>query len=205
MVIESLSTEYDVGRHRRGRDQVGPGRGRWRRGDGGGGGYPDRAATLEHSPRGAKGRPGRGAPRAAEWEPADRSAHKSASRGEKSVPVVHGDTRTPVGRDKRATDKRATDKRATDKRATDKRGAVDSFPPRDGKRPPKFKEAAQSAPGRRGRGQDIGEVARIYLGVGRLAGIRADLVGAIANEAGISSQEIGAIEIADRFSLVESS
>jgi ATP-dependent RNA helicase DeaD len=36
-----------------------------------------------------------------------------------------------------------------------------------------------------------------------MAGIRpADLVGAIANEAQISSREIGPIEIADRFSLV---
>jgi ATP-dependent RNA helicase DeaD len=31
----------------------------------------------------------------------------------------------------------------------------------------------------------------------------ADLVGAIANEAGIDSREIGAIEITDKFSLVE--
>ena len=49
-----------------------------------------------------------------------------------------------------------------------------------------------------------GQVARIYVGVGRLGGIRpGDLVGAIANEAHISSAAIGAIEIADRFSLVE--
>jgi ATP-dependent RNA helicase DeaD len=40
--------------------------------------------------------------------------------------------------------------------------------------------------------------------MGRSAGIRpADLVGAIANEAGVSGREVGAIEIADRFSLVE--
>ena len=45
---------------------------------------------------------------------------------------------------------------------------------------------------------------RIYIGAGRKAGVRPnDLVGAIANEAGISSREIGAIEIADGFSLVE--
>jgi ATP-dependent RNA helicase DeaD len=31
----------------------------------------------------------------------------------------------------------------------------------------------------------------------------ADLVGAIANEAGVDSRAIGAIDIADRFSLVE--
>jgi ATP-dependent RNA helicase DeaD len=45
---------------------------------------------------------------------------------------------------------------------------------------------------------------RIFVGAGRSAGLRpADLVGAIANEAGVSSREIGAIEIEERFSLVE--
>ena len=45
---------------------------------------------------------------------------------------------------------------------------------------------------------------RLFIGAGRREGIRpADLVGAIANEAGISSRDLGAIEIADRFSLVE--
>jgi ATP-dependent RNA helicase DeaD len=47
-------------------------------------------------------------------------------------------------------------------------------------------------------------VVRVYVGIGRTGGIRpADLVGAIANEARMSSADIGAIEIADRFSLVE--
>lgn len=45
---------------------------------------------------------------------------------------------------------------------------------------------------------------RIYIGAGRDAGIRAgDLVGAIANEAGIHSKVIGAIQIEDRFSTVD--
>jgi len=45
---------------------------------------------------------------------------------------------------------------------------------------------------------------RLFVGAGRRAGIRpADLVGAIANEAGISSKDIGGIEIAEAFSLVE--
>jgi ATP-dependent RNA helicase DeaD len=45
---------------------------------------------------------------------------------------------------------------------------------------------------------------RVFIGAGRKAGIRpADLVGAIANEAGVSVRDIGAIEIADKFSLVE--
>jgi ATP-dependent RNA helicase DeaD len=49
-----------------------------------------------------------------------------------------------------------------------------------------------------------GDVTRLYIGAGRQAGIRpADLVGAITNEAGVTSRQLGAIEIADRFSLVE--
>jgi ATP-dependent RNA helicase DeaD len=45
---------------------------------------------------------------------------------------------------------------------------------------------------------------RLFVGVGRSAGIRPqDLVGAIAGESRLSGREIGAIEIADRFSLVE--
>jgi ATP-dependent RNA helicase DeaD len=60
----------------------------------------------------------------------------------------------------------------------------------------------QAAPKRQARPIG-GDVARLYVGLGRMAGIRpADLVGAIANEAQISSREIGPIEIADRFSLV---
>ena len=48
------------------------------------------------------------------------------------------------------------------------------------------------------------EVARIWIGAGREAGVRpADLVGAIANEAGIESRSIGAIQIGVRYSLVE--
>ena len=49
-----------------------------------------------------------------------------------------------------------------------------------------------------------GRYARLYIGAGREAGIRPqDLVGAITGEAGIAGHQVGAIEIADRFSLVE--
>jgi len=48
------------------------------------------------------------------------------------------------------------------------------------------------------------EVAKIYIGAGRKAKIRpGDIVGAIANELQIDADAIGAIEIFDRFSLVE--
>jgi ATP-dependent RNA helicase DeaD len=47
-------------------------------------------------------------------------------------------------------------------------------------------------------------VTKLYIALGRKAGVRpGDLVGAIANEANVDSADIGAIEIADRFSLVE--
>jgi ATP-dependent RNA helicase DeaD len=56
---------------------------------------------------------------------------------------------------------------------------------------------------RRGRTPDRG-MTRLFFGIGRSAGIRPqDLVGAIAGESGLAGRDIGAIEIADRFSLVE--
>jgi ATP-dependent RNA helicase DeaD len=47
-------------------------------------------------------------------------------------------------------------------------------------------------------------VARLYIGAGRLNKLRpSDLVGAIANEAGLDARAIGAIQIADRHAIVE--
>jgi ATP-dependent RNA helicase DeaD len=60
----------------------------------------------------------------------------------------------------------------------------------------------ESGPARK-RGDSTG-MTKIYIGVGRGDGVRpGDLVGAIANEAHINSREIGAINITDKFSLVE--
>jgi ATP-dependent RNA helicase DeaD len=57
--------------------------------------------------------------------------------------------------------------------------------------------------GRKGRPTG-GDVTRLFFGVGRSTGIRPqDLVGAIAGESRLSGRDIGAIEISDRFSLVE--
>ncbi|HEX5540409.1 MAG TPA: DbpA RNA binding domain-containing protein, partial [Micromonospora sp.] len=56
---------------------------------------------------------------------------------------------------------------------------------------------------RRGRAP-AGGMTRLFVSAGRSAGIRPqDLVGAIAGESHLSGRDIGAIEIADRFSLVE--
>jgi ATP-dependent RNA helicase DeaD len=78
-------------------------------------------------------------------------------------------------------------------------------PERDGREAPRRADAEDRPHRGRQRGaREGGEVARLFVGLGRKAGVRpADLVGAIANEAGIDSRAIGAIEIADRFSLVE--
>ncbi len=65
-------------------------------------------------------------------------------------------------------------------------------------------------PGRAGGGPQRGRAGpgvattRIFVAAGRAAGIRPqDLVGAIAGESRLSGRDIGAIEISDRFSLVE--
>jgi ATP-dependent RNA helicase DeaD len=69
-------------------------------------------------------------------------------------------------------------------------------------------EAAREARGKRDRpaqSRSSGAgVTRLFFGIGRRAGLRPqDLVGAIAGESGLNARDIGAIQITDRFSLVE--
>ncbi len=72
---------------------------------------------------------------------------------------------------------------------------VHDRPKREGK-PPRTVSGTKRKPG--------WEVAKIYIGAGRKAKIRpGDIVGAIANELQIDADAIGAIEIFDRYSLVE--
>ncbi len=64
-----------------------------------------------------------------------------------------------------------------------------------GSRPPRER--------RQGRPPSPG-MTRLFVGLGRSAGVRPqDLVGAITGESNVHGREVGAIEIADRFSLVE--
>jgi ATP-dependent RNA helicase DeaD len=63
------------------------------------------------------------------------------------------------------------------------------------------KRGAKRPAGRPGPARDM---ARIYVGAGRSQGIRPkDLVGAIANESGLTGRDVGNIEITPNFSLVE--
>jgi ATP-dependent RNA helicase DeaD len=70
-----------------------------------------------------------------------------------------------------------------------------------------FEEERDGHAGRRSRDRDFGPgrgMARLYIDVGRDDGVRpADIVGAIANEAGIPGRAIGVIELFDRFAFVE--
>ena len=64
----------------------------------------------------------------------------------------------------------------------------------------------ERAPRREGKAasRHAGRMVRIHVALGRKSGVRpADLVGAIANEAGISGRDIGNIEMGNGFSLVE--
>ena len=65
-------------------------------------------------------------------------------------------------------------------------------------------ERSGSPYGRTGRSASSSNMTKLHIAAGRTAGIRpGDLVGAIANEAGLDSRVLGAIEVTDKFSLVE--
>ncbi|MEV6599856.1 DEAD/DEAH box helicase [Actinoplanes sp. NPDC051346] len=79
---------------------------------------------------------------------------------------------------------------------------------RDARHPEKRSGADRSGgdrPGRPARTRSSGaDVTRVFVGLGRRAGLRPqDLVGAITGEAGLAARDVGAIQITDRFALVE--
>src|SRR5690606_1337567 len=79
---------------------------------------------------------------------------------------------------------------------------IELRPERDGRE----RRGRREHPGERRRARPGGGdgMTRLFVGAGRSARIRPqDLVGAIAGETTLSGRDIGAMEIADRFSLVE--
>jgi ATP-dependent RNA helicase DeaD len=76
-------------------------------------------------------------------------------------------------------------------------------PDKEAGRRPDFTGSRGERPGPRGA-RPSGPSARVFVGAGRDAGIRpGDLVGAITGETGLTGRDIGAIEIHQRFALVE--
>ena len=77
---------------------------------------------------------------------------------------------------------------------------VEERPARTG---PPSRAGAAAGPARKGRVLE-GPTAKLFIGLGRSAGVRPqDLVGAITGESSLSGRQIGGIEIAERFALVE--
>jgi len=65
-------------------------------------------------------------------------------------------------------------------------------------------DRAEHGGGGGGGGRSSGNKTTLYIGIGRRRGIRpADIVGAIAGEANVPGDRIGAIEITDQFTLVD--
>jgi ATP-dependent RNA helicase DeaD len=78
--------------------------------------------------------------------------------------------------------------------------------PATGSRPAPAGPRGRGGPAPRGHFADRSApgTTRLFIGAGRQSGVRPqDLVGAITGEAGIAGRQIGAIEIADRFALVD--
>jgi ATP-dependent RNA helicase DeaD len=75
--------------------------------------------------------------------------------------------------------------------------------------PPPPRAAGPTKPGKPGQkyrsgGREPGKSARIFISAGRAAGVKpGDLVGAIVKEAKANPRDVGSIQIAERFSLVE--
>lgn len=78
------------------------------------------------------------------------------------------------------------------------RGRPDAKPHRKGNKGGKFDRDRSAG------GPAAGHMTRLFVSLGRHAGIRPqDLVGAIAGEAGLSGKDVGEIQIGDRFSFVD--
>jgi ATP-dependent RNA helicase DeaD len=102
--------------------------------------------------------------------------------------------------DERARDGETTEEEIPDVQVRERAPRGDRRPAADGRAPRDDRGPRRN---RRDRPLEF-DVTRVYVGAGRKAGVRpGDLVGAIANEARVDSSNIGAIEIADRFALVE--
>jgi ATP-dependent RNA helicase DeaD len=127
---------------------------------------------------------------------AHRTLQADATHDEEHIPSIDLSRKEPWSKGPR----REQRERAPDERGAKGKGAAAERT--DDRRP--APGAMHAAAGSRRKPHGATTMVRVYISAGRSAGLRpADLVGAIANEAGVSAREIGAIEIEERFSLVE--
>jgi ATP-dependent RNA helicase DeaD len=125
-------------------------------------------------------------------------AHKAvtADGDEEEIPVISPRVERSGGYDR---DKPSRAARTRDR--AEERGERPHRAPRaDGEGAARrVKEKEHRIPRKRG-----GDVVRVFVGAGRKLKVRpADIVGAIIGEAGLDARAIGAVEISDRFSIVE--
>ena len=135
----------------------------------------------------------------------DAAGNTPAAEDEVEIPSLHEPAGRP--RERGRDDRGGRGEGRNDPRGEYGRDARRTGPrdggPRDGGRDAGRSERPRREPAP-SRGGASGGNTRLYIGVGRQAGVRpGDLVGAIANEAGIDAARIGAINIADRFAIVE--
>ncbi|GAB2618177.1 DEAD-box ATP-dependent RNA helicase CshA [Paractinoplanes abujensis] len=79
-----------------------------------------------------------------------------------------------------------------------------AFPPREREPRDRGKPGGHRYPNERRPRGNTDDTTRVFVGLGRRAGLRPqDLVGAITNESGLPARDVGAIQITDRFALVE--
>ncbi|MDI9404136.1 MAG: DEAD/DEAH box helicase [Limnohabitans sp.] len=105
--------------------------------------------------------------------------------------------------DKRESRERPMEERPVYTRPVEPRGPARDVP-RDFSHGERSQHDGREPRGKRGSERHEADLVRVYIAAGRRMGMRpADLVGAIANEARVNPRGIGAIEIADGFSIVE--
>lgn len=156
---------------------------------------------------------------ASEFDPLDvaaaavKLAHQTlqadAAHDEEHIPAVDlARPREPWAKPGRKEYRERAPQESGARRRLAERGATSEAPAkhvaRDDRRPHRPAGGMHTAAGSKRKSPGAKTMVRVFVGAGRAVGLRpADLVGAIANETGVSAREIGAIEIEDRFSLVE--
>jgi ATP-dependent RNA helicase DeaD len=128
------------------------------------------------------------------------------SADEKEIPAVEPRRDRPSNGERSGPSSRGDRPERTTRfeRADRPERAERSAPPARSERPDRPARAPEGERPPRPARKPQWDVARVYVGAGRLARVRpGDLVGAIANELQLDASVVGAIQIQDKFSIVE--